>query len=139
MDVKQLIAEANRRAAACLTDNDPYWVDIKPAGECVEGLEDHMILHSGPPVDYEDMVMLHKRGIPTRYFKRRNNTQEIEFLIERDQAVAPVEVKSSRGATTSLNAFIEQFKPLVAYKLTAANMGQEGCKRTLPHFMAMFL
>ena len=90
---------------------------------------------------YENLVfdMLHKRGIPTRYFKRRNNTQEIEFLIERDQAVAPVEVKSSRGATTSLNAFIEQFKPLVAYKLTAANMGQEGCKRTLPHFMAMFL
>ena len=63
MDVKQLIAEANQRAAACLTDNDPYWVDIRPAGECVEGLEDHMILHSGPPVDYEDMVMLHRRGM----------------------------------------------------------------------------
>lgn len=63
MDIKQLIAQANEKAAACLTDNDPYWVDIKPAGECVEGLEDHMILHSGPPVDYEDMVMLHQRGM----------------------------------------------------------------------------
>lgn len=63
MDIKQLIAEANQKAAACLTDNDPYWVDIKPAGECVEGLEDHMILHSGPPIDYEDMVMLHQRGM----------------------------------------------------------------------------
>lgn len=29
----------------------------------MEGLEDHMILHSGPPVDYDDMVMLHKRGM----------------------------------------------------------------------------
>ena len=63
MDVKQRIAEANERAAACLTENDPVWVDIKPAGECVEGLEDHMILHSGPPIDYDDMVMLHKRGM----------------------------------------------------------------------------
>ncbi|MBQ7183108.1 MAG: DUF1116 domain-containing protein [Clostridia bacterium] len=63
MDIKQRIAEANQRAAACLTENDPYWVDIRPAGECVEGLEDHMILHSGPPVDYEDMVMLHRRGM----------------------------------------------------------------------------
>ncbi len=63
MDVKQLIAEANQKAAACLTDNDPFWVDIKPAGECVEGLEDYMILHSGPPIDYDDMVMLHKRGM----------------------------------------------------------------------------
>ncbi len=63
MDVKQRIAQANQQAAACLTDNNPYWVDIRPAGECVEGLEDHMILHSGPPVDYEDMVMLHRRGM----------------------------------------------------------------------------
>ena len=63
MDVKQRIAEANRQAAACMTENDPYWVDIRPAGECVEGLEDHMILHSGPPIDYEDMVMLHQRGM----------------------------------------------------------------------------
>ena len=63
MDVKQRIAEANRQAASCITENDPYWVDIRPAGKCVEGLEDHMILHSGPPIDYEDMVMLHKRGM----------------------------------------------------------------------------
>ena len=63
MDIKQRIAEANQQAAACLTENNPYWVDIRPAGECVEGLEDHMILHSGPPIDYEDMVMLHQRGM----------------------------------------------------------------------------
>ncbi len=63
MDLKQQIAQANQRAAACLTDNDPWWTDIRPAGECVEGLKDHMILHSGPPIDYEDMVMLHQRGM----------------------------------------------------------------------------
>lgn len=63
MDVKQKIAQANQQAVACLTENNPYWVDIRPAGECVQGLTDRMILHSGPPVDYEDMVMLHKRGM----------------------------------------------------------------------------
>lgn len=62
-DMKQKIAEANKAAAACLTDNDPWWVDVLPAGEVVEGLEDHMILHSGPPVDLDDMVMLHRRGM----------------------------------------------------------------------------
>jgi len=62
-DIKQKIAEANKAAAACLTDNDPWWMDIRPAGECIEGLEDHMILHSGPPVDLDDMVMLHQRGM----------------------------------------------------------------------------
>jgi hypothetical protein len=63
MDIKQRIQEANLQAIACITDADPYWEDIKPAGECVQGLEDHMILHSGPPIDYDDMVMLHKRGM----------------------------------------------------------------------------
>ena len=62
-DMKQKIVEANKAAAACLTDNDPWWVDVLPAGEVVEGLEDHMILHSGPPVDLDDMVMLHRRGM----------------------------------------------------------------------------
>ena len=62
-DIKQKIAEANKTAVACLTDNDPWWVDVRPAGEVVEGLEDHMILHSGPPIDLEEMVMLHRRGM----------------------------------------------------------------------------
>lgn len=62
-DMKEKIAQANKEAASCLIDNDPWWVDVKPAGECIEGLEDHMILHSGPPIDLDDMVMLHRRGM----------------------------------------------------------------------------
>lgn len=63
MDIRDKISQANEKAVHCIIDSNPYWVDVQPAGECIEGLEDHMILHSGPPVDYEDMVMLHKRGM----------------------------------------------------------------------------
>ena len=63
MDIKQMIAQANEKAVGCIIDADPQWVDILPAGECVEGLEDHMILHSGPPIAYEDMCPLHRRGM----------------------------------------------------------------------------
>ena len=63
MDIREKIAAANEEAVRCIVDSDPVWIDIQPAGECVEGLEDHMILHSGPPIDYEDMVMLHRRGM----------------------------------------------------------------------------
>ena len=63
MDIKEKIALANQQAVSCIVDSDPVWIDIQPAGECVEGLEDHMILHSGPPIDYDDMVMLHQRGM----------------------------------------------------------------------------
>lgn len=90
---------------------------------------------------YENLVfdMLHKREIAVRYFKRENNSQEIEFLLERDGGVVPVEVKSSKGATISLNSYIDQFDPPVAYKLVDGNAGKSGCKVTLPQFMAAFL
>lgn len=90
---------------------------------------------------YENLVfdMLHKRGFEMRYYKRADNTQEIEFLLERDGKVVPVEVKSSRGATKSLNEFIERYKPPVAYKLIDGNAGSLDSKVTLPQFMAMFL
>ena len=63
MDIKERIERANDAAVHCVIDADPVWVDILPAGECVEGLKDHMILHSGPPVEFRDMCMLHRRGI----------------------------------------------------------------------------
>lgn len=63
MDLKQKIEQANEQAVHCVIDADPVWVDILPAGECVEGLHDRMILHSGPPVEFKDMCALHRRGM----------------------------------------------------------------------------
>ena len=59
--------------------------------------------------------------------------------MERDGAVVPVEVKSSKGATVSLNTFMAQYEPRVAYKLVDGNSGRNGAKVTLPQFMGMFL
>jgi hypothetical protein len=38
-----------------LVSSDPVLVDVAPAGEVVPGLQDRMILHSGPPVEWERM------------------------------------------------------------------------------------
>ncbi len=63
MTIKEKIAAANQEAIDGIINSEPYWVDMKPAIECVDGLEDHMILHSGPPITYNEMVELHKRGM----------------------------------------------------------------------------
>lgn len=63
MGLKEKIEAANEKAVGDVINSNPVWVDILPAGECVDGLEDHMILHSGPPIDYKDMCMLHRRGM----------------------------------------------------------------------------
>ena len=55
------ITEANQQAANRMIETDPYWIDIRPAIEAVSGMEDRMILHSGPPISYGHMVEFHKR------------------------------------------------------------------------------
>ncbi len=55
MDIKQKIEQANQMAFKKLTDADPVLVDIAPAIEVIPGMEDKMVLHSGPPITWEKM------------------------------------------------------------------------------------
>jgi len=55
IDIKEKIRAANEEAFNRIVSADPVLVDIVPAGEAVPGLEDRMILHSGPPVDWQHM------------------------------------------------------------------------------------
>jgi hypothetical protein len=53
--VKNRVEAANSAALARLLAADPVLVDVAPAGEVVEGLEDRMILHAGPPIPWHRM------------------------------------------------------------------------------------
>lgn len=90
---------------------------------------------------YENLVfdILYKRGLSLNYFKRNDNSQEIEFIFERDGAVIPIEVKSKKGETESLKEFIKTYNPPYAYKLIDGNVGFSGTKVTVPQYMAMFI
>lgn len=46
---------ANRQAMKRLLSGDPVLVDVVPAAEVIAGLKDHMILHAGPPIDWDHM------------------------------------------------------------------------------------
>jgi hypothetical protein len=63
MDTKERIKLANRAAADCVIKSDPVLVDILPAEQVITGISDQVILHSGPPIPYADMVPLHQRGM----------------------------------------------------------------------------
>ncbi len=52
MDIKQQIEQANLKAAEIISQGDPVLVDIAPAGDVIPGLEDKMILHAGPPIEW---------------------------------------------------------------------------------------
>lgn len=89
---------------------------------------------------YENIVAecLVKNGYKLYYYKP-DDEHELEFLIEKDGCVVPIEVKAGNTYTVSLNSFINDYKPLVAYKFVNGNVGQVGNKITLPHYMVMFM
>jgi len=89
---------------------------------------------------YENIIAecLVKRGYKLYYYKPDDN-HELEFLLEKNGEVIPLEVKAGNSATVSLNNFIKDFKPSIAYKLVGSRNGRVDTKITLPHYMVMFL
>jgi len=89
---------------------------------------------------YENAIAecLVKSGHSLYYYKPDDN-HELEFLIEKNGSVVPVEVKAGNTASVSLNNFINDFKPCAAYKLISNRNGKVDIKETLPHYMVMFL
>lgn len=90
---------------------------------------------------YENIIgeLLEKNGYSLHYFRNSNNTQELEFMIEKDGEVIPIEVKAGNTSTISLNNYIKTYHPSRAYKLVDGNIGISNGRITLPHYMVMFL
>jgi hypothetical protein len=55
MELKQKIELANQETVQRLIQGDPLLVDIAPAGEVIPGLQGKMILHAGPPIEWQRM------------------------------------------------------------------------------------
>jgi len=89
---------------------------------------------------YENFLAetLIKKGYSLHYYKP-NQDSELEFVIEKNVEVIPIEVKAGNDATVSLNRFIEKYKPSIAYKFVNGNIGYIDNKLTLPHYLAMFI
>lgn len=90
---------------------------------------------------YESLVadILAKRGEELYYYKKEDSTLEIEFILERDCKLVPVEVKARKGSTRSLNELLKMDNIEIGYKLTAQNTGVVEKKITLPLYMAAII
>ena len=89
---------------------------------------------------YENFVAesLVKNGYQLHYYKP-DDENELEFVIEKQGEVLPIEVKAGNTATKSLNRYIEKYRPSVAYKIMNGNIGEIDGKLSIPHYMVMFL
>ncbi len=58
---------------------------------------------------------------------------EIDFIIQRENNIIPIEVKSADNVKAkSLNVYIESFKPSYAVKFSTKNFGFENNRKTVP-------
>lgn len=89
---------------------------------------------------YENIIaeLLVKKGYKLHYYKP-DDDHELEFVIEKFGEVLPIEVKSGNTKSKSLNDFIDRYAPSVGYKLINGNQGTTDGKKTIPHYMVMFL
>lgn len=85
---------------------------------------------------YENFVAetLVKNGYALHYYKQ-GDSSTLEFVIENDGEVIPIEVKVGNAATKLLDSFIENFEPSIAFKLIGGNVGVANKKFTIPHFL----
>ena len=56
------INQANDIVIDILQKNDPYWVGVRPAIECVPDMREGLILHSGPEIEWDDMSETQRQG-----------------------------------------------------------------------------
>ena len=75
-------------------------------------------------------------GYRTYYWESERGA-EIDFIIQRDGQLIPIEVKSADNTRAkSLKVYMDTYRPAYAIKLSAKNFGLEGNKKIVPLYAA---
>ena len=84
---------------------------------------------------------LHKKGYPLYFYKNETTKKELDFIIQVDGKVVPIEVKSGKERATSLISAMKKNRNIsYAYKFIDGNIGvSEDGIITLPLYMATFI
>ena len=81
-------------------------------------------------------VQLTMNGYHTYYWESERGA-EIDFIIQRDGQLIPIEVKSADNTRAkSLKVYMDTYRPAYAIKLSAKNFGLEGNKKNVPLYAA---
>lgn len=92
---------------------------------------------------YENLVAeaLTKLGYSLYFYRNKESTIELDFIIRVKNEIIPIEVKANRGRSRSLNTILENPSIPIHYgvKLTHNNIGFDGSKFTIPYFLTFLI
>lgn len=74
------------------------------------------------------------------YFWRSGNSAELDFLIEEQGNIIPIEVKSATNTQAkSYRQFCKKYQPKLGYKLSLKNIGKNTCEQTQTISLPLYL
>ena len=83
---------------------------------------------------------LYKKGYALYFYKNETTKKELDFIIQKDGQVVPIEVKSGNIRANSLASLMQKKNIAYAYKFVDGNIGENGDGIiTLPLYMAAFI
>ncbi len=91
---------------------------------------------------YESLIAseLNKQGYDLYFYKSKDSTTELNFLIRYKDEIVPLEVKANNGRAISLNQVIKNNKLInKGIKLANANIGMQNDIITFPYFLTFLL
>lgn len=97
--------EMNKLALQRIYESNPVWIDILPAKEIVPGMTDSTILHSGPPLPWEEMIGGQRQAIigACIYEGLAANEEEVDAKMKRgDILLSPCQDHNCIGSLTGI-------------------------------------
>lgn len=106
-----------------------------PANDVLYMVEEISDFKGGMTENYVN-TQLRTNGYQTYYWESKRGA-EVDFIIQRDGQLIPIEVKSADNTRAkSLKVYMETYKPAYAIKLSSKNFGFEEGKKTVPIYAA---
>lgn len=109
----------------------------------IEKNSSSLVLRTAKGGMYEALAadMLYKNGHKNIYFyKHEKNSSEIEFVIQKDEDIVPIEIKAGREKANSLKSILENNSAIkVGYKMSSNNIGSNNKLITMPLYLLMFM
>ena len=106
-----------------------------PANDVLYMVEEINDFKGGMAENYVN-TQLRTNGYQTYYWESKRGA-EVDFIIQRDGQLIPIEVKSADNTRAkSLKVYMETYKPAYAIKLSSKNFGFEEGKKTVPLYAA---
>ncbi|MDP7385728.1 MAG: hypothetical protein QF593_06840 [Nitrospinota bacterium] len=63
MEIRERIDRANEEVIRRILDSQPVWVDVQKAIDVAPGMTPTLIMHSGPPIEWDRMCLVQRESV----------------------------------------------------------------------------